>query len=90
MTTYRCLVSHSWGQFVAYAGRSFTLASDIMRLYEETSTTRLQRLDDDGWRTIVGVYRTHAEPERPDTWLLRAATLHALRSLTEVSDASAQ
>ena len=83
MTAYRCLVDHSMGQFVAYAGRSFSLASDTMRVYEQSSTTRLQRLDTDGWRTIVGVYRTHAEPERPDTWLLRATTSHALRSLTE-------
>ena len=82
MTTYRCLVDHATGQFVAYAGCSFRLASEYMRAHEQAATTRLQRLDDDGWRTIVGVYRAPVASERPDARLLQLAASYATRTLT--------
>ena len=84
MTIYRCLVTRTHDEFVAYAGRSFQLASEAMRAHEQMVTTQLQRLDDDGWRTIVGVYRTHEAPEHPERRLLQLAASHAARMLTKV------
>lgn len=77
MTVYRCLVTNAHGEFVPYAGRSFQLASEAMRMYEQTATTQLQRFDDDGWRTVIGVYRTHETPEHPERRLLQLAASHA-------------
>ena len=57
MTTYRCVVHHSTGTFVSYAGISFDSASAAMRQWEQAVTVVVERKGDDGWRTIMGVYR---------------------------------
>ena len=84
MTIYRCLVHNAHGEFIPYAGRSFELASEAMRAYEQTATAQLQRLDDDGWRTVIGVYRTHKTPEHPERRLLQLAASHAVHALAQV------
>ena len=59
MTTYRCVVHHSTGTFVSYAGISFDSASDAMRQWEQAATVVVEQdaKDGHGWRTIMGVYR---------------------------------